>query len=174
MVPGDAINAQSFTLWREPQRVDSRTQCGTSSVMALPGRLGTQWASNALQVLTRAPRALQILVAMDTCGQGWGGDWPHRKGGQMDPQLARCKTHKDLLCRNKKELRTKPGCHCPPSAQDSSHCVPARGARPDPKPWGWGCQCLALPPWLPFPALGEGNRDRSWSCAPGSCSHELI
>lgn len=26
---------------------------------------------------------------------------------------------------------------------------------------GWGCQCLALPAWLPVPGLAEGNRDRS-------------
>lgn len=88
----------------------------------------------------------------------------------MDPEAGTLQDSR-FLCRNsRKELRPNPGCHCPPSSQDNSNCVPARGA----KDWGWGCQCLALPSWLPFPVLAEGNRDRRWRCAPGSCSHELI
>lgn len=50
-------------------------------------RLGTQWASNALPVLTRAPRALQILVAMKTGGQGWKAGWMDLGPGRLqDPQ----------------------------------------------------------------------------------------
>lgn len=53
--------------------------------------LGTQWASNTLPVLTRAPRALQILVARGGEGTGHTGG---RKGRCMDPEPGSCRTHK--------------------------------------------------------------------------------
>lgn len=70
-----------------------------------------------------------------------------------------------ILCKNKtRELRTNPGYHHPPSAQDSSYCVPARRARPDPKTlWLGGVSAWASLPgclsqrWLRETGTGDGD-----------------
>lgn len=123
-------------------------------------RLGTQWASNALPVLTRAPRTLQTLLAMNTVGQG--GEGTGQTGGRKGWtwSLAHAAGLTRFLWRNGKELRTNPGCHCPLSAQDSSHCGPAGGARPDPTHWAGGASAWPSLPgslcWLWLRETGTG------------------
>lgn len=125
VVPGDAMP-------RAPQRGQQVTGPTWGTVWhqlsdgTARGRLGTQWASNALPVLTRAPRALQILVAMNPGGQGWGGERPNRRQERRadGPGAWRAAGLTGFLCRNnRKELRTNPGCHCPQALARPDHTL---------------------------------------------------
>lgn len=168
---------EPHTLDRVPQRgqqdTGTRAQRGASSVMALPGK---DWAHSG------HPTSSQSLSGLPEPCKYW---WPGVGSGQATQvagkegrwtQSSAPAGLTRILCKNKtRELRTNPGYHRPPSAQDSSYCVPVRRARPDPKTlWLGGVKCLGLSPQLPFPALAEGNRDRRWRWAPGSWSHELM
>lgn len=82
VVPGDAMPRASHSGQGPTEGTAGHGDSGTAWCQLSDGTaregLGTQWTSNILPVLTRAPRALQILVATNTGGQGWGADRPHR------------------------------------------------------------------------------------------------
>lgn len=73
----------------------------------------------------------------------------------MDPEPSTLHDSQDFCVETKrKELRTNAGYHWSPSAQESSHCVPARGDRLNPKHWGWGLGVPGPPSPSAFPSAG--------------------
>lgn len=115
--------------------------CGTSSAMAGPGKENSR---------PSAPPG-------NTGGVGRGQDTqPARGGGQVgqDPAAA-------LQDRNRRQKGPGMGprcCSCPsqPRVRGCSYDVPAGGARRDPKSGVWAASTPS-PPWLPFPAEGNGD-----------------
>lgn len=151
-------NAQSLT----EQDTGTRAQRGASSVMALPGK---DWAHSG------HPTSSQSLPGLpEPCKYWWPGVGSGQatqvagKEGRWTQSLAPAGLTR-ILCKNKtRELRTNPGYHRPPSAQDSSYCVPARRARPDPKTlWLGGVSAWASRPgclsqrWLRETGTGDGD-----------------
>lgn len=129
---------------------------GTSSAMALPGKdcslsFGAQWAPCALVALTRAPGTLQIVMAMNTGGQGREGTGhTAREGRKTDGSRAWYPAGLYFYTETReKGTGTGPGYHSLPLQPGTgccSHGVPAGGARSDPKTQGrGGCKCPALP-----------------------------
>lgn len=98
VVPGDAMPRASHSGQGPTEGTAGHGDSGTAWCQLSDGTaregLGTQWTSNILPVLTRAPRALQILVARGGEQIGHTGG---RKGGQMDPELGTCRTHKNFV-----------------------------------------------------------------------------
>lgn len=154
----------------EPHRAghgDSGTAwCQLSDGTAREG-LGTQWTSNILPVLTRAPRALQILVAMNTGGQGWGADRPHRwQERRADGPRARHLQDLQEFC-----VRTRQGSSgqtlvitVPPQPRTAATVSQQEGPGLTPKHCGWGVLsawaslpgCLSQR-WLRETGTGDGD-----------------
>lgn len=124
--------------------------------------LGTQWASNTLPVLTRAPRALQILVAMNTGGQGWGGDGPHRwQERRVDgPGARQLQDSQDFCVETRERSSGQTLVTTVPSQPRTAATVSQQeGPGLTPKHWGWGMSlpgCLSQH-WLRETGTGDGD-----------------
>lgn len=131
--------------------------------------LGSTVALCALAALTRAPGTLQILVAMNTGGQGRGGDRPSSQAGEEDrwvKSLAHCRA---LLLHRNKGLRQVLGITpspCSPGLGAAATVSQQEGPGVTPKQGRGACKCPALPGCLtqcwqretwPGDGMGDGR-----------------